>query len=54
MPEGAQAFYEMREEGDEGSSEMPNSIVGGSLLAGFLAMLILESINWQVSHEGSI
>jgi hypothetical protein len=26
---------------------MPNAIVGGALVGGFLVMLVLESINWQ-------
>lgn len=46
VPEGAESFYEMREHADEGATEAPNAIVGGALLAGFLAMLILENINW--------
>ena len=51
VPEGAEAFYEMREHGEEGA-EMPNAIVGGALIVGFLAMLILESINWQGGGGG--
>lgn len=47
VPEGAESFYQLREhgEGEEGG-EMPNALVGGALIVGFLTMLILESINW--------
>lgn len=44
VPEGAESFYQLREHGEGG--EMPNAVVGGALIVGFLTMLILESINW--------
>jgi zinc transporter ZupT len=46
VPEGAEAFYDMREHGEGGAENMPNAIVGGALVVGFLVMLILESIDW--------
>ena len=41
VPEGAEAFFEAREE--MGEDVAPTSLVGGALIAGFLGMVILES-----------
>lgn len=41
VPEGAEAFFEAREETDEDAA--PTSLVGGALIAGFLGMVVLES-----------
>jgi len=46
IPEGAESFYDMRQHGEEGAENIPNAIVGGALVGGFLVMLVLESINW--------
>ena len=48
VPEGAEAFFEAREE--MGEDVAPTSLVGGALIAGFLGMVILESACSCVPH----